>query len=339
MREVRVPKFGPPDVLEVVELPDPDPGPGEVRIAVKASGVNFADIMARMGLYRDAGKPPFVTGYECAGVIDALGQDIEGLKEGDPVVGMRNFGCYADRVVTSAALVFPIPENMDLVKAAAFPVTYITAWHSLVYIGNLHRGERILIHNAGGGMGTASVQIARLRGAVILGTASARKHEFLRELGVDHLIDYREEDWVEAVKEITGGEGVEMIFDPIGGRSLKKGFEQLAHTGRLISYGVSSAAPGKARRVLRALLEVMRTPRFSPLRMMVKNRGVFGVHIGHLWHRKEILRGEMQILVELIEQGKLDPVIDRTFPLEQAADAHHYIQDRKNIGKVVLTVE
>lgn len=337
MRVVRVPRFGPPDVLEVVELPDPDPGEGEVRVAVQASGINFADILARMGLYRDAGKPPFVTGYECAGEIDAVGPGVEGLKEGDAVIGMRNFGCYADRIVTSAELVLPRPANLDPVKAAAFPVAYVTAWHSLVYLGNLHRGERVLIHNAGGGMGTAAVQIARHKGAVILGTASARKHDFLRQAGVDYPIDYRNEDWTKAVQSITGGEGVEMIFDPLGGRSLKKGFEQLAHTGRLIAYGISSAAPGKARHILRALLMVMRTPKFSPLRMMVKNRGVYGVHIGHLWHRQDILRGEMKDLLALVEQGELDPVVDRTFPLEQAAQAHHYIQDRKNLGKVVLT--
>lgn len=339
MLEVRVTKFGPPEVLQVFEQPDPDPGPGEVCIAVRAIGINFADIMARMGLYPDSGKPPFVTGYECSGVIEKVGTGVEQFKEGDQVIGMKNFGCYANRVVTSASMVFPIPANMDQVKAGAFPVTYLTAWHSLVYVGNLHRGERILIKNAGGAMGTASVQIALLRGAEIFGAASPGKHEFLKELGVHHTIDYRADNWEEVVKEMTGGEGVEMIFDPVGGRSLKKAFELLAHTGRLICYGVSSAAQGKARRLVPALWEIMGTPKFSPIKMMNKNRGVFGVHIGHLWHRYEILQEEMQILIDLLEQGKLDPVIDSTFPLEKAAEAHNYIQERKNFGKVVLTVE
>ncbi len=337
MREVRVSRFGPPDVLEVVERPDPVPGEGEVCVAVEAAGINFADILARMGLYPDTGKPPFVTGYEFAGRVSAVGPDVTGIKEGDAVVGMRNFGCYADRVVTDARLVLPLPSGLDAVRAAAFPVAYVTAWHSLVYLGNLHPGERLLIQNAGGGVGTAAIQIARHRGAVIFGTASTGKMEFLSELGVDHPIDYRTTDWAEAVRDLTDGEGVEMIFDPLGGRSLAKGFESLAHTGRLIAYGVSGLAPGKARRRVHAAMEILRTPKFSPLRMMQKNRGVFGVHIGHLWHRLDVLREEMRQLVELLEQGVLDPVVDTTFPLEETAQAHHYIQDRRNRGKVVLT--
>ena len=339
MHQVRVSRFGPPDVLEVVELPDPQPGEGEVSVAVEAAGVNFSDILARMGLYRDAGKPPFVTGYEFTGRVTAVGPGVSHVQEGDDVIGMRNFGCYADRVVTGADLVLPRPAGLDAVRAAAFPVTYVTAWHALVYLGNLHPGERVLIQNAGGGVGTAAVQIARHRGATILGTASGPKLDFLRTIGVDHPIDYRTGDWAEVVRDLTDGEGVEMIFDPIAGASLRKGFELLAHTGRLIAYGVSSLAPGKTRRFLHTALELFRTPRFSPLKMMVKNRGVFGVHIGHLWHRREMLIAEMEELLALLQEGVLDPIVDTTFPLEEAARAHHYIQDRKNRGKIVLTTE
>jgi NADPH:quinone reductase-like Zn-dependent oxidoreductase len=338
MHVVRVPKFGPPEVLEYLEQPDLEPGAGEVRAAVRAVGINFADITARMGLYPDSGKPPFVTGYEFSGVVDRIGEGVEGVQEGDAIIGMKNFGCYADSVVTSAELTFPLPAGIDPVRGAAFPVTYITAWHAMVYLGNLHAGERVLIQNAGGGVGTAAIQIARHRGAEILGTASAAKHDFIRELGVDHAIDYRQSDWADEVREITGGKGVEMILNPLGGRSLKTDFGLLAHTGRLIAYGVSSGARGMSRNLPKAAWNIFRTPKFSPLQMMMRNKGVFGVHIGHLWHRQDVLAGEFAEMLELLQEGILDPIIDTTFPLEEAAKAHRYIQDRKNRGKVVLTV-
>ncbi|MFC1559285.1 zinc-binding dehydrogenase [Gemmatimonadota bacterium] len=338
MHVVRVPKFGPPEVLEYVEQPDQEPGPGEIRAAVRAIGINFADITARMGLYPDSGKPPFVTGYEFAGTVERLGEGVESVKEGDAIIGMKNFGCYADTVVTSEKFVFPLPERLSPEQGAAFPVTYITAWHAMVYLGNLHPGERVLIQNAGGGVGTAAIQIARHRGAEILGTASAAKHEFIRGLGVDHVIDYRQGDWTEKVMEITDGKGVEMILNPLGGPSLKTDFNLLAHTGRLIAYGVSAGSRGMSRNLPRAIWNIFRSPRFSPIQMMMKNRGAFGVHIGHLWHRHEVLAGEMAEMRDLLIDGTLDPIIDTTFPLQEAAKAHRYIQDRKNQGKVMLMV-
>ncbi len=338
MHVVRVPRFGPPEVLEYIEQPDQEPAAGEVRTTVKAVGVNFADITARMGLYPDSGKPPFVTGYEFSGVVDRVGEGVTGLKEGDAIIGMKNFGCYADSVVTAAGLTYPLPDGIDPVRGAAFPVTYLTAWHAMVYLGNLHPGERVLIQNAGGGVGTAAIQIARHRGAEILGTASSAKHDFIRRLGVDHAIDYRQPDWADQVKEITDGKGVEMILNPLGGTALKTDFELLAHTGRLIAYGVSAGARGMSRNLPKAIWNIFRTPKFSILQMMMKNRGAFGVHIGHLWHRQDVLTGEFAEMLELLEGGILDPIIDTTFPLPEAAKAHRYIQDRKNRGKVVLTV-
>jgi len=338
MHVVQVPRFGPPEVLEYIEQPDREPAAGEVRAVVNAAGVNFADITARMGLYPDSGKPPFVTGYEFTGVVERVGEGVDHVSEGDAIIGMRNFGCYADSVITAADMTFPLPDGIDAVKGAAFPVTYLTAWHAMVYLGNLHPGERILIQNAGGGVGTAAIQIARHRGAEILGTASAAKHDFIRGLGADHVIDYRQDDWTEEVKRITDGKGVEMILNPLGGPTLKTDFDLLAHTGRLICYGVSAGARGMSRNLPKAVWNIFRTPKLSPLQMMMKNRGAFGVHIGHLWHRKEVLAGEFAEMLELLQEGVLDPVIDTTFPLREAAKAHRYIQDRKNRGKVILTV-
>ncbi|MFO7769709.1 MAG: zinc-binding dehydrogenase [bacterium] len=338
MRAMEVSRFGGPEVFRMTEGLDPEPGPGEVTVRVEAAGINFADILARMGLYPDAGDPPFVTGYEFAGRVESVGEGVGEREEGQLVVGMRDFGCYADRVKVPAGLTFPLEEGSDPVRAAAIPVAYLTAWHALVYMGNLHGGERVLIHNAGGAVGSAAVQIARHRGAEILGTSSPGKHDWLRELGVDHPIDYRTGGWTDRVREITGGEGVEMILDPMGGAYVKEGFELLAPTGRLVCYGVSSFAPGKEKSWLKAVWEVFRAPRFNSLRLMTKNRGVFGVHLGHLWKKAEMLRSEFERILEGVEEGYLDPAVDATFPLENAASAHHYIQDRKNRGKVVLTI-
>jgi NADPH:quinone reductase-like Zn-dependent oxidoreductase len=302
---------------------------------VEYSGVNFADVMARMGLYPDAGRPPIVPGYEFAGTLREVGAGVTDLRPGDRVVGLRNFGAHADLITARAEYVRRRPPGVDAVDGAAFPVVYLTAWHALVRLGNLQPGERLLVHNAGGGLGTAAVQIGRHVGAVIWGTASPSKHDRLRELGVAEVFDYRE--WPERVRALTGGRGVEFILDPIGGRSLARGFESLAHTGRIVACGTSGFASGLKRRPLHLLLELLRWPRFNALRMIVKNRGAFGVHLGHLWHRPDLLYQEMGALLELLERGILDPVIDRVVPAEEAASAHRLLQERRNRGKVVLS--
>ncbi len=335
MRSLQISRFGPPEVLRIVDGPDPEPGPGEVVVTVEASGINFADIMARMGLYPDAGRPPIVPGYEFAGRVAAIGTGVDGLQEGDPVVGLRNFGAHSDRVLARARSLHRRPDGLDAVQAAAFPVTYLTAWHALVYLGNLHPGERVLIHNAGGGLGTAALQIARHRGARVFGTASPGKHEWLLGLGLEAVFDYR--DWPRQLREHAGRDGVELILDPIGGRNLQLGFESLAHTGRIVACGTSTFASGWRRRPLHLIRELLRWPRLSPIRMMLKNRGAFGVHLGHLWHREEIMAAQLEELTGLLGSGVLDPVIDRVFPAAEAVAAHRHVQGRCNHGKVVLS--
>jgi NADPH:quinone reductase-like Zn-dependent oxidoreductase len=275
-----------------------------------------------------------VPGYEFAGRVRSVGAEVTDLTVGDPVVGLRNFGAHTDLLVARAENVLRRPPGVDAVRGAAFPVVYLTAWHALVRMGNLRAGERILVHNAGGGLGTAAVQIARHAGAVVWGTASPSKHDLLRELGVTEVFDYPE--WPARVRELTGGAGVEFILDPIGGRNLTRGFESLAHTGRIVACGTSGFAPGLRRRPLHLVLELLRWPRLSALRMIVKNRGVFGVHLGHLWHRPDLLREEIGEILHLLEEGLLDPVIDSVIPAGEAASAHRRLQERRNRGKVLL---
>jgi NADPH:quinone reductase-like Zn-dependent oxidoreductase len=337
MRQVVIPRYGAPDVFETRELPDPSPGDGEIRIRVRAAGVNFADILARLGLYPDAPKPPMVVGYEVAGHIDAVGRSVVGVAEGDRVVALTRFGGYADTVVVRADHAFHFPDELSDSEAAAVPVNYLTASLALYRMAALAPGETVLVHNAGGGVGIAATQLARLRRATVIGTASAFKHDALRSFGVDHAIDYRHANVAEEIKKVTHGRGVDVILDPIGGRSFTASYRMLAPLGRLIIFGLSAAAPGERRSIWHAFQAWMSTPRFNPLSLINRNRGVFGLHIGHLWDERRQLAPLMEMLISELRAERLKPVVARTFPLERAADAHRFIQSRQNIGKVVLT--
>jgi NADPH:quinone reductase-like Zn-dependent oxidoreductase len=337
MRQVVIPRYGPPDVFETRELPDPSPGDGEIRIRVRAAGVNFADILARLGLYPDAPKPPLVVGYEVAGHIDALGRSVVGLAEGDRIVALTRFGGYADTVVVRADHAFHFPDELSDSEAAAVPVNYLTASLALYRMAALASGETVLVQNAGGGVGIAATQLARLRRATVIGTASAFKHDALRSFGVDHAIDYRHANVADEVKKLTHDRGVDVILDPIGGRSFTSSYRMLAPLGRLIIFGLSAAAPGERRNIWHAFQAWFSTPRFNPLSLINRNRGVFGLHIGHLWDERRQLAPLMEMLISELRAERLKPVVARTFPLERAADAHRFIQSRQNIGKVVLT--
>jgi NADPH:quinone reductase-like Zn-dependent oxidoreductase len=337
LRQVVIVRHGAPDVLQARELPDPLPGDGEIRIAVRAAGINFADVMARIGVYPDAPKPPVVVGYEVSGVVDAVGSDVSTRRVGDRVVALTRFGGYADRVVVPEDFVFAIPDTLDFVDAAAIPVNYLTALIALYRMANVMAGDTVLIHGAGGGVGIAATQLARLRGARIIGTASASKHDVIRELGVEHAIDYRTANVLADVRRLTSGRGVDVVLDPIGGRSFTDSYRMLAPLGRLVMYGVSSIAPGERRNIWRALTTILQMPRFKPLSLMDRNRGVFGLNLGHLWDERRRLTDAMMFVLSEVAAGHLRPVVARTFPLDRAADAHRFIQSRSNIGKVLLT--
>jgi NADPH:quinone reductase-like Zn-dependent oxidoreductase len=338
MRQIWITRAGPPEVLAVKDAPDPQPKAGEVRIRVEASGINFADILGRMGLYPDLPPIPVVPGYEVSGRVDLVGPGTDGDWIGRDVIAMTRFGGYADMVCVPASQVFARPPGRSALEGAAIPVNYFTAWQLVVVMGGLKRGETVLVHSVGGGVGIAATQIAKHLGAHVIGTASAAKHAELRALGVDHLIDYRTEDFETRTREITSGRGVELILDAVGGDSLKKGYRILAPTGRLGMFGISAVATGKERSVLGMVSLLARTPwlSFNPLSLMNANKGVFGVNLGHMWGEGDRIRGWADQLFDLWRQGAIKPVIARSFRFDEAAQAHHFIQDRKNTGKVLL---
>jgi NADPH:quinone reductase-like Zn-dependent oxidoreductase len=341
MRQIWIAKAGPPEVLEVREAPDPHPKSDEVRIRVEAAGVNFADILGRLGIYPDLPKLPIVVGYEVAGRVDRVGKHVSPNWEGQDVLALTRFGGYSDCVCVPLRQVIQRPDGMSAVVGAAIPVNYLTAYQLVCVMGGLRAGQTILIHSAGGGVGIAAIQLARHIGAAVIGTASVGKHAFLKGLGVEHCIDYRTEDFLSRVLQITQGAGVELALDAVGGASYRKSFRALAPTGRLGMFGISSAVVGKQRswKAFAKTVATMPWFQFTPLTLMNQNKGVFGVNLGHLWDQMERVRGWVEDLLELYRRGVVQPVIAATFPFDQAAVAHHFIQDRKNCGKVLLVPE
>ncbi|HEU4980651.1 MAG TPA: medium chain dehydrogenase/reductase family protein [Solirubrobacterales bacterium] len=341
MKAVVLTGHGGPEVLEVQERPDPPVRRGEVRIAVRAAGVNFADTMARVGLYPDAPKPPCVLGYEVAGEVDSVGEGVDSHKPGDRVMAGTRFGGQAEMVAVPADQAIPFSADWSFEQAASVPVNYGTAYAALVTMGGLKPGERVLIHAAAGGVGISAVQIARSIGAEIFGTASASKHEAIRAQGVRHAIDYRTQDFASEIRRITGGEGLDVIVDATGPTNFRKDYRLLREGGRMIMFGISEASTGTGRSLPRLLSSLARmplatTPWWKSLSTMNENKMVGGLNMLSWWDREGTLDRVIDPLREMLGEGQIDPVVAEVFPFDRAGDAHAYIGDRRNIGKVVL---
>jgi NADPH:quinone reductase-like Zn-dependent oxidoreductase len=337
MKIVEVTRYGPPEVLALREAIEPAPAAGQVLVRVRAAGINFADILMRLGLYTNTPKPPFVPGFEVSGTVEALGDGVESLRAGDRVVASTfPGGGYAEKVLVPASRILPLPPEMSFEDGAAIPVNYLTAYQSLTHMANVRSGERVLIHAAAGGVGLAAIQLSRIAGAEIFGTASASKHPFLRQQGVAHAIDYHSQDFEAEVLRLTNNEGVDVVLDAVGGVSYRKSYRLLRAGGRLICFGMSAAVAGKGRS-LKALMAWWSTPSFNALDLIGRNRAVIGVHLGELGRANPALvRSWLEELFRLYAAGRIKPHIGATFSLAEAAAAHHFIHDRKNIGKVLL---
>jgi synaptic vesicle membrane protein VAT-1 len=337
MRAIQIQRAGDTSVLKVVELPDPLPAAGEVRVRTAFAGLNFAEVMARKGLYPDAPKTPCVMGYEVAGTVEAIGRDVTGVSVGDRVTVLCRFGGHAELVCVPEAQVFRIPDSMSFEQAAALPVNYLTAYHMLFRVHRLLPGDTVLVHMAAGGVGTAALQLCRtVSDVTTIGTASAAKHEFVRSHGCDHAIDYRTMDYVHETMRLTGGLGVDLVLDALGGPDWKKGYSLLRAGGLLIAFGWANMSQGAKRNLLKVAAELVKQPIFSAASMMSDNRGVAGVNMGHLWHESERIREEAMALFALFEQGKIAPHVDSVYPFSEAAAAHTRLESGKSVGKVLL---
>ncbi len=332
MRVVVITGHGGPDVLQVQERPDPKPLAGEVLIDVAAAGINFADLMARLGFYPDAPKPPCVVGYEVAGTIAAVGSGVDGgLQAGQRVVAPVRFNGYSERVAARVDGVIALPDELSFEQGAAIPINYCTAWEALIRQGNLQPGERVLIHSAGGGVGIAATQIAKRFGAEVWGTASPGKHDAIRGFGVDHAVDYTTGGWERSLPKL------DLVMDAIGGPSFRRSYNLLRAGGRLVCFGASGVVSGERRNIVAAARTALQMPRFNMIKQMSASKSVIGLNLLTLWDELGSAARWTAPLSELLADGTIKPVVAQAFPFERAGDAHRFVSERKNIGKVVLT--
>ncbi len=316
MKAVVATALGTPEVLQLKDVPAPIPQQGEVLINVEAIGVNFADTMMRRGFYPGQADPPFIPGLEVAGVV------AEGPRRGERVMAVCQ-AAYAQQVVAKDAWTFRVPDEMPTVEAAGFLVTNLTAYFAL-YVSDVKPDERILIHAAAGGVGTAAVQLAHELGAEIFATASsAEKLERAKALGAEHLIDYKQNDFVAEVQRLTNGEGVDVVLEMVGGEVQQKSMGLLRNLGRMVIYG---AASGKMAPI-------------DPGLLFAHSNAVHGVYVYTLLQEPELLKTAMKDLMEYVRRKKLRTIIGQTFPLEQASAAQQLLETRGSSGKLILTVD
>ena len=328
--------------LELVREADPVPGPGEVRVAVRACGINYADCMVRLGLYTAAKDLyPLTPGFEFSGVVDAVGTGVTKVQHGQKVLGYTRFGGYTSSIVVSERQLFPCPEGWSFAECAGFPAVYFTAYHALHKVAKVERGETILIHSAAGGVGTALIQLGRIAGCKTVGVVGApHKVELCKELGADEVIDRSRPSglWPEA--ERIAPQGYDAIFDANGVQSLRDGFKRLAHGGRLVVYGFAEMLPrGKEKPGWLGLAwNWLKVPRFSPLDMTTSNRSVMGFNVVFLFHKLDLADRAMYDLLRWVQEGRIKKTPVSEFPIEKAGEAHRALESGRTTGKLVLTL-
>ena len=336
MKSVILTKYGAPEVLQVKELKTPEPLNNQVRIKVHYAGINFAEIMARMRLYPGGPKPGSVLGGEVSGVIDKIGEDVQGLSIGEKVMGLSLSGSYSSQVCIDADSIIQLPNNFKLDEAAAFPVAYITAYMMMFDLGNLQEGDTFLIHGAGGGVGTAALQLAKTKNIKIIGTSSSWKHDKLIRMGIDKCIDYNTDNTEKEIMDFTNGKGVDLVIDPIGAKNWKLSYRVLAKMGKLIIYGDQNLVKGDKLKPIVAMKEMYSMPKYRPMDLMANNKAVMGYHLGRFKGHEWKIKRSIENLVKLVNDNDLHPVIDSKFSFRDAPKAHRHIQNRKNFGKVLL---
>jgi NADPH:quinone reductase-like Zn-dependent oxidoreductase len=334
-KRVVITKRGGPEVLAVVEGPAPEPGPGQVRIRVAAAGVAFADLLMREGLYPNTPRPPFTPGYDVVGTVDRLGAGVSGMAVGDTVAALTMVGGYAEYICVDAQSAVRAPQGVDAAEAVALVLNFLTAYQMLHRCVRIEAGERALIHGAGGGVGDALLQLGRLGKIMMLGTASAGKHEAIQRLGATP-IDYHKEDFVARVREITG-DGVDVVFDAVGGRQWKRSFRALRAGGLLVGYGFSAATVDGRRSLVRALAAFFGMPRYDLLHLMTQTRGVMGYNVMTLKRgRPQWYREDLAALLRLLAERQIQPHIAERVPLAEATRAHELLGRAAVTGKIVL---
>lgn len=321
--------------FEIRETAIPTPAGDEVLIKVAAFGLNFADVMARNGMYKEAPPLPCVLGYDVAGTVEQVGTEVTNLQPGQRVAALTRFGGYAQYVVTKSSGVIEIPGNMDDAVATALATQYITAYYAAAEVVNLYKGDKVLIHSGAGGVGNALIQFAKYRGCEIFSTAgSDQKIQYLSSIGVHHCINYKTEDFENNIKTLTNGKGVDVIYDAVGGSSVKKGFRSLAAGGRIVCYG---AADMSDKNIFGKIKAGIGFGFYHPAMLMMPSKSMIGINMLKIADEKPaVIQRCLQAVVQLYKEGVFAPNIGKTFPVAEIAAAHEYLEKRKSMGKIVM---
>ncbi len=322
MKAIKVEEFGEPGVLQHVDVGRPEPGEGEALIEVRSAGINYADTMRRRNQYVEAQDLPFIPGSEVAGIVAEVGEGVDDVSAGDRVVTLLGTGGYAQYAVAPTQNLIPLPEELDFDNAAAIPLQGLTAYHCIKTSGALKEGESILVHAAAGGVGTLSVQVAKLLGAgtVIATASSEEKLDLARSLGADVLIDYTEEDWPEKVREATQGKGADIILEMVGADFPEKNLKCLNVFGRMVVFGAASGERGT----------------IVPAALMKRCHAVVGFYLPQIMTRPDLFVPSLREVLAWISSGNLKLTIGATYPLDDAAEAHSDLEGRKTTGKLLL---
>ncbi|MBC8767818.1 zinc-binding dehydrogenase [Arenibacter sp. BSSL-BM3] len=337
MKAVYLVKYSKADTaFEIREIEIPEISNDQVLIKVEAFGINFADVMARLGLYKGAPPLPALLGYEVVGHIEKCGNNVQNVKVGDRVSAITHFGGYAEFAVAQKEVVYGIPETMSAGAAVALATQYTTAYFLSNEMANIQEGDKVLIHAAAGGVGTALVQLALHKKCLVFGTCSSSdKMEYLRSCGVHHPINYIKEDFTSQVRSILEKGGLDVIFDPVGGLSVRKGYKLLAAGGRLLTYGVSSMNNTKS--IFGKIRVLAQFGIYHPLQFLSNSKGIIGVNMLKMGEENPVKVGRtMKAVIKLAEEGIIQPFIGGEFGVAQLAEAHEFLESRKSIGKIVV---
>ena len=337
MKAAIVTRYGGPEVMEIQDVPLPRPAAGQVLVRVRAIGLNFADVFGRLGVYPNTPPPPFIPGLEFSGDVVAVAPDVSKFSGRERVMGYSRLGSHAEYVVLGSHYAAAVPPAMTYEDAAVFLATGMSAYHGIVRLGNLRKGEKLLVHAAAGGVGLACIQIAKNIGAEVFATAGTEeKLSLAGKYGADHLFNYRDTDFAAEITKITGGYGVDVVMDSVGGEVFKKSWQLLAQMGRYVLYGVSSVTgKGAMNRLKAAAAFSMMRPIFPPS-LMSANRGILGFNLGTLTGKESYFSDAAKEILRYFEEGFLKPVIGRVFPFEKIVEAHTFLQTRQSSGKVVV---
>jgi NADPH:quinone reductase-like Zn-dependent oxidoreductase len=336
MKAVFITKPGGPGVVVVKETPNPVLKDGQALVRVKAAGLNYADVVIRTGFYPDAPAFPFIPGYEFSGTVEEV-RKTNRIRVGDRVVGVTMFGAQAEYIAVDEGQLLLIPDKLAYEQAAALPVNYLTAYFALYKLGHIRSGEKVLIHSAAGGVGSAATQLALAEGAEVYGTvSSSEKMDYLKKMGVRYPINYRESDFAEVVNRATSGKGVNLVLDSVGGSIFRRSLKLLVPGGRIICYGVTDMMSGGRRKIWRVFIKYLVSPKVKVLDLIQNNRCICGLALNRLINDKESIMPTLARIVEMCADGIIRPFIGRCYSYAEASEGHAWLESGRSYGKIIL---